>query len=281
MIRRLPDSSLPTAVPKIRFSDMDKTKQYRHQHSSRITDICSKGAQASLSKQILLLDLVQDSFYESTSVAVRHSQFKKRPTCPETITLDEYLEECINDEDRMMTPKHQTSLALALASSILQLHCTPWLPRAWTRTSIHFFAASDSTHGVLLDQPVIVHTISATSNPAIITGASSILDPELAFCELAILLLEIWHHITLERWKMRKSQTFTDSIEGRRCAAERWMKMSSFRLPVDYANAIEACLIFCTRRTRSWDQDEFQREICENVIKPLQECCRALVYVDP
>lgn len=279
-LRRSPNSMLSKPVPRVKVSFMDKPKQYRYQCSNRITDICSKGAQASFSKQILLLDLVQDNFYEPASFAVPQAQLEKRLTCPETVTLDEYLAACINDEDKRMTPKHQTLLALTIAASILQLQCTAWLPRAWTRTAIHFFTASDSIHGVLLEQPVIAHTISHTNNnPTSTANSSFILDPQVVFCELAILLLEIWHHISLETWKMRKDQTLTDSIEGRRCAAERWMRMSSNRLPLYYAKAIEECLVFCTRRTRSWDQDDFQSDICENVIKPLQECCRALVYV--
>jgi hypothetical protein len=194
-------------------------------------------------------------------------------------TLENFLEySCLHEEARL-TPKQQTLLALDIASSILQLRQTCWLMAPWNNKTIKFLISKtkmskpSTLSGYTVGPFVEQHLNMTQSNPAVLFPEP---DPKTALLELAILLLEIWHHKTLEMWAAN-ADVKVETADHRRIAVIRWLELTSERLPPYHLTAVEQCLAICSGRLRYWDDDKFQKYYCENIIKPLLESCKAWV----
>jgi hypothetical protein len=239
--------------------------------SCRVTNICRIIRQAQQEKQILLLRLAADGLERD-----EHSERSPQPEATmynSTTSLEKFFDDTMHDEDSRMTPKQQTMLALAVASSILQLHGTPWFVGPWTKRCFRFLIRSAKQPEIEINRPLVEQTMVYKDSNA--NDYTSTPDPKIALLELAILLLEIWHHKTLETWMAKAGMQSVETPESRRIAAIRWVEMSSERLPPYHLTAIEGCLAICSGRLRTWEEHEFRKLYCENIIKPLQESCRA------
>jgi hypothetical protein len=186
-------------------------------------------------------------------------------------TLEEILRRGCLDEDARMTPKQQTILALDIAASLLQLRQTHWSLFSWTNKRIQFLLSKQGEFW----GPFVEEMIDKRTDKTALDQGPQGPNPKEALLELAILLLEIWHHKPLEMWAGKLGMEFVDTPESRRIAAIRWLELTSDRLPPHHLAAIEQCLAFCSGRLRVWDDGEFQKLYCENIVKPLQESCKA------
>lgn len=187
-------------------------------------------------------------------------------------TLEQFLRRGCLDEDARMTPKQQTILALDIAASLPQLRQTHWSPVPWTNKRIRFLLSEQGEFwGPFVEEWIDKRTDKTPPGP----GPQGP-DPKEALLELAILLLEIWHHRPLEMWaaKLGMGSSSVGTPEARRVAAIRWLELTSDRLPPHHLAAVEQCLAFCSGRLRAWDDGEFQRQYCENIVRPLRESCR-------
>lgn len=184
-------------------------------------------------------------------------------------TLDDLLQDGTGSEDEKMTPKQQTLLALDVASSIVQLRQTCWFRHPFSSKVVKFLIQKEGQGTTAISTPFVEQV--ADPDQQDFPGP----DPKAALLELAILLLEIWHHKTLESWCTKSGIAKVDSPETRQRAAIRWLEMTSERLPLHHLTAIEQCLALCAGRLRFWDDPEFLKLYCENIIKPLQESCKA------
>jgi hypothetical protein len=183
-------------------------------------------------------------------------------------SLEKLLVDGTADEDFRMTPYQQTMLALTIASSVIQLRQTSWLSTPFTSKALKFPMHSQDRGLSRLPEPFLEPVLGDRVN---IAEPS----PKVALLELAILLLEIWHHKPLELWSKKNGLIHLDTQEARTRAAVRWVEMTSQRLPPHHLTAIEQCLAICCGRLRAWDDHEFIKLYCENVITPLQESCKA------
>jgi hypothetical protein len=120
--------------------------------------------------------------------------------------------------------------------------------------------------------PFIRQTIHASVGTGAVAASPT---PKGALLELAILLLEIWHHKPMEMWMTKLGTQNADTPEARHIAAIRWLEMTHERLPPHHLTAIEQCLAICSGRLWRWNDWDFQRQYCENIIKPLRESCKA------
>ncbi|KAK0635957.1 hypothetical protein B0T17DRAFT_503454 [Bombardia bombarda] len=235
-------------------------------------------AQAAWSQgQILRLELIANmlAHAQESAITMVHGEFEQSHA---DITLQGLLEQGYLDEDARLTPKQQTILALDIASSILQLQQTSWFSSPWNSRTIKFLisrsAATTSFSSISALPRAFVeehlHRNATAPGP----------DPKTALLELAILLLEIWHHKPLELWAAKLADSLkVDTVEFRRIAAIRWLELTSERLPPHYLTAVEQCLAVCSGRLRYWDDGNFRRHYCENIIGPLLESCKAWIGV--
>ena len=189
-----------------------------------------------------------------------------------SISLADFLKDTAADADSRMSPIEQTLLALNVASSVLQLRPTMWCSVPWNSTTIKFPVQAVDGARAALYTPYVEQAIDPTL-PGTQGGASPDLTTEAAkttMLELAILLLEILHHKSIEAWAARYDEGEPRTYRERMGVATRWLELSTSKLLPSHVKAVEECLVLCARSKLLWD-DYFQRLYCENIIKPLQE----------
>ncbi|KAG8166645.1 hypothetical protein KVR01_002334 [Diaporthe batatas] len=257
--RRTVEFSIPT------LSIIPEQGPPRSQDWEPISDICGSAMTAFQKHHLLKLDLIAHDLSPTTGM------MGARCEVAASTTLEQFLRRGCLDEEARMTPKQQTMLALDIAASLMQLRQTSWSPLPWTNRRIQFLISKQGeVCGSFVEELIGNRTGNTPLDPRP-QGS----DPKEALLELAILLLEIWHHRPLDMWAVKLGMESIDTPEARRIAAIRWLELTSDRLPPHHLTAIEQCLAFCSGRLRVWDDGEFQKLYCENVVKPLQESCKA------
>lgn len=274
-----------------------------------LSDLCQHACSAYKARCMLCLDLIADTL-SVASAGLKDSL----TTVSASITLSDFLRHGYLDEDVRMTPKQQTILALDVAASVLQLRGTSWARATWNSKCIQC-VVTGTTAEVRACGLFVKETLTrgapphphggdgcrprASGGPDTPLGGPGPPKPKETLRELAILLLEIWHHKPLEMWwasarpaarggapgeepwppptaTTNTTNIITlDTPEMRTIAAIRWLEATAERLPPHHLAAVEHCLAVCSGRLRAWDDGEFQRQFCENVVRPLQESCRA------
>lgn len=251
------------SVPTISITPQE---QHRLRSGDRepISDICESAMTAFKKDYVLRLHLMADA------LSLANGATDARREVATSNTLEQFLRRGCLDEDARMTPKQQTILALDIASSVLQLRQTHWSLFPWTNKRIQLLLSEQGEFWGPFVEELIDQRISKTPLGPSPEGP----DPKEVLLELAILLLEIWHHKPLEMCTGKLGIESVDTPEARRIAAIRWLELTSDRLPPHHLTAVEQCLAFCSGRLRVWSDSEFQKLYCENVVKPLQESCK-------
>ncbi|KAK5634205.1 hypothetical protein RRF57_009919 [Xylaria bambusicola] len=235
-----------------------------------VTDLCNALCQAKTSSRILQLELVNHNLlYEQ--IEPIPGTYKQNSALE---FLDLFLRKGYQNYDIRMTPKQQTLLALDVASSVLQLRQTCWLDVDFRSTSMRFLLCENEGKGILTPA-LFIERIVHSSKVLDETNMTQAPEPKTTLLELAIILLEIWHHQPLDSCINSLGLDSAETLETRRIAAIRWLERTSSRLPLQHLAAIEQCLAVCSGRLRSWSDRDFIREYCENIIRPLQESCKA------
>ncbi|RDW93384.1 uncharacterized protein DSM5745_00706 [Aspergillus mulundensis] len=163
--------------------------------------------------------------------------------------------------------KHRMLLALKLASNLLQLLQTQWLPKTWSKDMILFLRPQQR---IDCTRPFISLTLD---NEPIRTFAE--VEPKLALLDLGILLLEIWHNQSLE-FHFCLADTPVGYYE-RLTWALKWLEDGDDPLPELYDKAVSYCIVGVLNsevRTRGWEDPKFGDAVCANVVEPLSQSCK-------
>ena len=171
-------------------------------------------------------------------------------------------------------------LALAIASSVLQLSKTPWLPDTLTSQNVYFF----NRGGIFsYDHPFLLQSFpepAASPSPPTSTAGAGTCCPQLnrntTLFALGILLLEIILGSTLDQLRdphessllvfgdKDKFPTFRDSMTAYRLLEERVSLISPA-----YKTVIERC-IGCTA-TDDLNDGRFRQKVYDSVVMELEE----------
>ncbi|KAJ4022609.1 hypothetical protein NW752_000185 [Fusarium irregulare] len=186
--------------------------------------------------------------------------------CWSAVTLEDVLEgkEGLRP---LISLAEKVRLALAIASSVLQLSKTPWLPEALTRKNIHFFRRDDF---LSYKQPFLLRNFQADSiQPPSTSQRCFYLDNPTLFA-LGILLLEIILGQSFEQLRSSFRQlNITDphGIIHDSIAAHKLLERVALINPA-YQAVIQRC-IDCTE-TRGLDEDDFRQEVYNDVVMELE-----------
>ncbi|KAF2865617.1 hypothetical protein BDV95DRAFT_612491 [Massariosphaeria phaeospora] len=171
---------------------------------------------------------------------------------------------------RSITTRQKCTLALTLASSVLQLHDTPWLPRSWDTKDIFILKGKS---GSILPSAYVSRTFdSPTVSPAVVKGRRSCVKNEHLFA-LGVALLEIAHGAPLMSLLTPEDlnddgqqDSMTEFRVATRLADEIHEAESE-----NYARAVLRCIRcnFDSFQADFGDQ-EFREKYFEGVIMPLQ-----------
>ena len=231
-----------------------------------VKNLCQLAAKTQEKGELLQLELGADGLM----VVAVDPATAEMETLLDSFTADTTLEALLShDQSNWLTPRRRVFLALEIASSILQFQRTRWLSSPWSNQTIRFAITHE-------EQPVESAFILQDLGNRAEMGPTSREDrePQLAILELSILLLEIWHGMSIETWALRaKTEVKPGDMYSRMAAAIRWQKETFTDLPLDYLNAVEKCINICSGRPRCWDDEKFQQDYCENIIMPLLRIC--------
>ena len=138
-----------------------------------------------------------------------------------SISLADFLKDTAADADSRISPIEQTLLALNVAASVLQLRPTMWCSVPWNSTTIKFPVQAGAGARAALYTPYIEQaidpTMSGTQGGASLTTEAA----KTTMLELAILLLEILHHKSIEAWAARYDEGEPRTYRERIGAATR------------------------------------------------------------
>lgn len=175
-------------------------------------------------------------------------------------------------------------LAVNLASTLLQLHGTPWVQERWSKRDILFFAShSDGItdprqRPVDIDHPLLNQRFSSTGSetPSTMPNLPRPTHPNLSVLSLGIMLLELWFATPIEARRLP-----SDLADGQPnsstdlAVAERWVKENSNRenMPAGYWRAVNSC-VYCffdpMPRNKTLEDPDFREAIWQNVAVPLE-----------
>lgn len=185
-----------------------------------------------------------------------------------TMSLNVFLE-----ERRQMDPEDRITLAVNLASSLLQYNLTPWLRRCWTKYTVHFFVQRRTISGIDIGHPLILRHFSDHLNETRDELPDN--DPELALLELGILLLEIWNMRTFESWLITAGHLMDESQAQDRYIRLRysieWFQSLKGTLLPNYQKVVGICLrpsVFDLFHT-SWEDEDFRTAVYREIVEPL------------
>lgn len=134
--------------------------------------------------------------------------------CFETTSLRAFLFDRQNQPRHAVTSvKPRMQLALRLASSLLQLCRTQWLPNTWSHDKVYFKIKptpifQGQGHEIDLGRPFISTAFGRDATPVPLVEAN----PKAVLLDLGILLLEIWHEQTLDAHFPGKATPNTTSV---------------------------------------------------------------------
>jgi hypothetical protein len=172
---------------------------------------------------------------------------------------------------KRIAPRQKCALALTLASSVLQLHDTPWLPRAWETKDIFFL----KNHGdnAIPSHIYVSQTFASTSQSTAAAKRRRLVKNEMVYA-LGVALLELAHGASLLSFKNPEDLSEAgeeDSMTEVSIANRLARELNNYESE-NYARAVLRC-ITCTFDTFACDFDdrEFREAFYQAVVIPLQE----------
>ncbi|KAL8702926.1 MAG: hypothetical protein Q9201_003906 [Fulgogasparrea decipioides] len=163
-----------------------------------------------------------------------------------------------------LTRRARLQLAVILASTILQLHTTPWLESNWSGNHIQFYGGS-------LDHPYVSKAFAEPGRATAGEVCEQFCGPirNRSLFGLGVLLLELAEKKPLDTYKNREQPVpFEDFI----IASQRLQNLADEEGP-GYVEAAQAC-IFCNFGSKAkeldLDNDSFRQAVYEDVILPLE-----------
>ena len=228
----------------------------------RITDLCTHLAKIGPHDAQLGM-LGSDS--SSYSVYLPIQKVLSKPELRH-ITLDEILR---NQKEFSLSLRQRYTIALAIASSYVQLHATPWIWAQWNKCDIYLLY--DSSSSVFYEQPRISKKMSKQMPPS--PGPH-----DRSLVSLGIMLLELAFGQALEhnRFRLRHptiinpdSNHYLDAA-----AAKEWCESQAEDNHPHFAGVVLWCLGHATSRKKmDLDNDTWRTDLFNNVVRPISSCC--------
>jgi len=170
-----------------------------------------------------------------------------------------------------LRPFQSLSLAVNLASSLLQLHSTPWLPRTWSENSIYF-----PVDGLDVKQPYVLIKFQTPHEQSMPESQHNTLNPYLV--ALGIMLLELSEGKSFAEWISEKHISIeADDVQDKASVAWKWVDQDAKLRNVGpvYGKVIKRCLE-CSFTSvqplshKNLDYGPFREAVYSDVVHPLE-----------
>lgn len=181
------------------------------------------------------------------------------------ITLQEVLH---GSRRRELRRSDRFRIALAVASSHLQLRSTPWVSKQWEAVDIRFPMSNDEEASISFEKPFV----SADFNATLPVEERPPQKANKSFACLGIMLLELLFRKCLEDhdlWQEFGSSNKANPI-FRLMVARQWADEVEDEAGPEFSAAVMWCL---TESPTSLDGERWRRDLADRVVLPIQRCC--------
>ncbi|KAK4932548.1 hypothetical protein LTR49_000972 [Elasticomyces elasticus] len=191
-----------------------------------------------------------------------HAQPEQKITASETL-LSEILS---GPSKRRLKRSDRYRIALAVASSHLQLHSTSWARKQWEAHDIRFPCSGPNASDIMFDRPYV--SADFTDNAPKPAPAT-----ERSFACLGIMLMELLFGVGLETHELWSNPGFGDKQNTslyRQIVAREWADAVEGEAGPDLSAAVMWCL---DESPTTLDGDQWRQDLAHKVVLPLQNCC--------
>ena len=187
-----------------------------------------------------------------------------------SITLENILRRDVKPQPSRLD---RFNLSLTIASSVIQLLQSPWIPTKLMKGDILFLEDTTNPEGYLLNEPQVVKQFYPGSEEDSPSPESKVRSRHsVALEQLGMILLELCFGDVLERQPYRQrwpvGNTEMEKAGYDFLAAKEWHADVNAEAGLDYSEAVDWCLW----SHRSSTAETWRRDMLERVIRPLQRC---------
>jgi hypothetical protein len=218
---------------KARFNG-DEDKDIDYSCLQQVEDICRSLVSPSPDQRDCLGFVLDENLkFRGTYTVDRDLRVEIDQNCTSLEELLSHTPKSIN-RSTALNKRESLCLAVNLASSLLQLHTTPWLPENWCNKSIYF------SRPVNVQQPYVMIKFGKSPTPPD-SQTSFVLNPYLV--SLGIILLELSERKSFLEWISRRGDTsLPDNVMGKAIVAWEWFEEAYWNMSEEYAIAVQHCL---------------------------------------
>lgn len=250
-----------------------------------LDNLCHSIQQATSGSHFLDLYLSQDSYLSYQHKAFNAGDPRKvTESSKDIISLEEALQRAMQSNEPspiQWTLNQRMALSFNVASSVMQLHSTPWLCFPLTSETLCFpqnkksFAMKGTAQFMEIPEPFIQQSfLNGKDDPT----SKCACNPRRSMLELGIILLELWHAKAFKTYATEQGLELSDKFGCRYDVVKRWLDISVYHILPFYLEVVTRC-IECTFASDyaafRWDDIVFRKSVCEYVLKPLWENCPA------
>ncbi|KAF2005541.1 hypothetical protein P154DRAFT_518305 [Amniculicola lignicola CBS 123094] len=188
---------------------------------------------------------------------------------------------------RRLTQHDKLRIAVHLASSVLQLHQTPWLSEQLQKDDVYFLLRPGASTAKLYEHPYVCRKVvppsiahGNTTQPAL-AGACRVIRNQTLFT-LGILLIELWYGKSIEELQTTADLNCQGTPGVTWCTAQRLVENEiEFEAGKRYSDAVRRCIL-CDfdRKDVSLDEEGFQQAVYEGVVALLEKTLHQFSTLD-
>lgn len=173
-----------------------------------------------------------------------------------------------------LTQYDKLRIAVDLASSVLQLHQTPWLDESLGLENVYFVQQPRLPPPMIYEHPFVSRDISITlpSSAANTQRPTSRVIRNQTLFALGVLLIELWYGEPIEDLRTTPDEDWQGTPSIAWCTAERIVENElEFEAGKRYSDAVRRC-IRCDfdRKVNDLENKGFQQAVFNGVVVPLQ-----------
>ena len=239
--------------------------------SKEINDLCKAMLNA---KEASCLGVLVDEHLRRHRLSITNLSSEKDPM--HTVSLQDLLENFPLDKlDRLV-------IGVKLASTLLQLHGTPWLTEMWGKGDILFKKQGEAPETALLGKPLLSKDFASCHHriPVPSTGDStspreiSLLCKNQGIFALGLLLIELWFGKPIDHLRSATDLGLLDQVNGitDHVTTRRLIDVVYKDAGYSYGDAVRRC-IHCDFDQRSYDLDTvaLKEAVHWGVVSPLEK----------
>lgn len=183
----------------------------------------------------------------------------------ETVTLEEILKDGTKIR---LSKKDRYTLAVTVASSILQLHASPWVSDNWSKRDIMFYHTISAHRSIDIETPYVSQKLMPLPGSVKPIGFSS---KNTTLLALGITLLELYFGKPCEQQMPENLYMGPDKSLALLCTAHHWYESEQEDLSAAFQGAIAHCLRCFADPSGSLQDPEFLQAAMEQIVLPLQD----------